>query len=704
MNRMVPNSAANSSGPSVGASSLVTDANSALSGGPQLQRSASINTESYTRLPASPMSFSSNNISGSPMDGSSLVQQSSHQEPMPKQGASSVTSQLTGQEHLGNLLHAQKKPRIDMRQDDVHQHVIQQLLQRQDSMQLQGHPSPQLQAMIQQQRLAQRQQQQQQLLQFLPQMQRAQIQQHQQQMRNTFQQQAFLEKQPIESGICARRLMQYIYHQRHCPQEDSILYWRKVVVQYFAPRARKRWCLAMYDNVGNHAALGAFPRSSTEAWQCGICGSKSGKGFEATFEVLPRLNQIKFDRGVLDELLFVDMPHEYRLPSGAMVLEYAKAVQETVYEQLRVVREGQLRIIFSQELKILLWEFCARRHEEFLPRRLVAPQVNQLLQVAQKIQSTVSETGSAGVSPQELQKASCDMFVTAGRQLARSIELQSLNDLGFSKRYVRCLQIAEVVSSMKDLIEFSQEHKTGPIESLKNYARQASAKHQSQKMQEIEQLVNAQCLPADQSALNKILANHPGLTTHLNNCHSGNRILNNNAQAAVSLNSYQNLLRNSINPNQNTIQSDASCSMGGPTQAPPVQFPGPMTSILSNPSVNSLSGPQQQQHQQPQPQPPQLTGLPQQNNMPSSQANQNLQQHVIQQMLQDMMNNNRGMPQQSLGGPNAVGNIAADVIGAPGNLTPRMNNTGTSEKWVNAGECHSRHAESCLWSWPDQEQ
>ncbi|KAJ0968329.1 hypothetical protein J5N97_025246 [Dioscorea zingiberensis] len=297
--------------------------------------------------------------------------------------------------------------------------------------------------------------------------------------------------------------MQYIYHQRHRPQEDSILYWRKFVVQYFAQRARKRWCLAMYDNVGNQAALGAFPRSSTEAWQCGICGSKSGKGFEATFEVLPRLNQIKFDRGVIDELLFVDLPNEYRLPSGVMVLEYAKAVQETVYDQLRVVREGQLRIIFSQELKILLWEFCARRHEEFFPRRLVAPQVNQLLQVAQKVQNTVTES-SAGVSAQEMQ-ANCNMFVTAGRQLARSLELQSLNDLGFSKRYVRCLQAPEVVSSMKDLIEFSQEHKTGPIESLKNYAQQAAAKLQSQKMQEMEQLVNAQCLPGDQSTLNKFL-------------------------------------------------------------------------------------------------------------------------------------------------------------------------------------------------------
>jgi hypothetical protein len=87
-----------------------------------------------------------------------------------------------------------------------------------------------------------------------------------------------------------------------------------------------------------------------------------------------------------------------------MMLEYGKAVQESVYEQLRVVREGQLRIIFSHDLKvnedsnlifrclsvsifcklpastflllqILSWEFCARRHEELLPRRLVAPQV-----------------------------------------------------------------------------------------------------------------------------------------------------------------------------------------------------------------------------------------------------------------------------------------------------------------------------------------
>ena len=73
---------------------------------------------------------------------------------------------------------------------------------------------------------------------------------------------------------------------------------------------------------------------------------------ETTVEVLPRLCKIKYDSGILDELLFVDISNEYRLSSGHMVLEYGKAVQESIFEHLRVVREGQLRIIFTAELKV----------------------------------------------------------------------------------------------------------------------------------------------------------------------------------------------------------------------------------------------------------------------------------------------------------------------------------------------------------------
>lgn len=68
--------------------------------------------------------------------------------------------------------------------------------------------------------------------------------------------------------------------------------------------------------------------------------------------MLPRLNEIKFCSGVVDELLYLDLPRECRFPSGIMMLEYGKAIQETVYEQLRVVREGQLRVIFTADLKV----------------------------------------------------------------------------------------------------------------------------------------------------------------------------------------------------------------------------------------------------------------------------------------------------------------------------------------------------------------
>ncbi|XP_059667032.1 probable transcriptional regulator SLK2 [Cornus florida] len=741
-----------SSGPSVGASSLVTDANSGLSGGPHLQRSASFNTDSYMRLPASPMSFSSNNISisgSSVMDGP-VVQQSSNQDPISQQaqqqqGASNASSLPTsrmgqvsirnGQRGPGsfiqepdNMSQAQKKPRLDIKQEDIlQQQVMQQLLQRQDSMQLQRQDSmqlqrqdsmqlqrqdslqlqrqdsmqlqrqdsmqlqrqdsmqlqthnPQLQALLQQQRLRQQQQQ---LLQSMPQVQRAQLLQ-QQHLRQQLQQQAVQPvsamKRPYDGGVCSRRLMQYLYHQRQRPPDNTIAYWRKFVAEYYSPRAKKRWCLSLYDNVGHHS-LGVFPQATMDVWQCDICGSKSGRGFEATFEVLPRLNEIKFGSGVIDELLFLDLPRECRFPSGIMMLEYGKAVQETVYEQLRVVREGQLRIIFTPDLKILSWEFCARRHEELLPRRLVAPQVNQLLQVAQKCQNTIAEGGPDGVPQQDLQTNS-NLVMTAGRHLARTLELQSLNDLGFSKRYVRCLQISEVVNSMKDLMDFCREQKVGPIDGLKKYPRHATAaKLQMQKMQEMEQLAGIQSMPTDYNTLNKLMALHPGLNSQMSNNHHmvGRGALSGSAQAALQLTNYQNLMmrQNSMNSNSNSLQQEASSSFNNSNQNPSSVFQGP-TSVLSgtlqNLPVSGFSNPQlpQQQQQQQQQQQRSLSGngIHQQNHPQQSQGSQALQQHMIQQLLQDMSNNNGGgMQQQSHAGQNANGNAGRDGLGFVSNTT-----------------------------------
>lgn len=72
---------------------------------------------------------------------------------------------------------------------------------------------------------------------------------------------------------------------------------------------------------------------------------------EATYAVLPRIIQVYFE-SVVDELLYLDLPVERTLPSGCMVLWFGKAVQESIYKHFRVVHEGQLRIVFTPELKV----------------------------------------------------------------------------------------------------------------------------------------------------------------------------------------------------------------------------------------------------------------------------------------------------------------------------------------------------------------
>ncbi|KAL9251529.1 putative transcriptional regulator SLK2 [Drosera capensis] len=700
VNQGVLNSVA-TSGPSIGASSLVTDANSGFSGGPRLQRSASINTESFARLPASPLSFSSNNISvsgSSIIDGSPNLQQNSqpdtssqygnqNQHPF-QQGASSATSLPAGQagqaplplgprlagnyiQNAGNFGQMHKKPRLDVKQDEILQHqLFQQLLQRHD-VQVLSH-NPQYQAYVQQQQRLRQQQ----YLPGMPQMQRGQMpQQHQQeQLKSHLQQQGIQQmtsmKNPYDSsGVCARRLMQYLYHQRQRPQENTIAYWRKFVAEYYAPRAKKRWCLSLYENFGQHA-LGAFPQAAMascfDAWHCDICGARSGRGFEATYEVLPRLNEIKFSSGVLDELLFLDWPRERRFSSGMMVLDYGKAVQESVYEQLRIIREGQLRIIFTQDLKIFSWEFCARRHEELLPRRLVAPQVHQLLQVVQKCQSTISDAGSEGVSSQDIQ-ASSSMVVNAGRQLAKSLDLQSLNDLGFSKRYVRCLQIAEVVNNMKDLIDFCTEAKVGPIEGLKNYPRRAStSKIEMQKLQELEQMAALQGLPTDRNTLSKLMALHSAGLNHFGNINDPASRASPSGSASMPFTNYPNMLtrQTSFNTSVSPIQQDPSSSNGnnGPGNILPGSSVQSQRSGAPNPSLASQ-------------QPLQFHNrsvvastscLPQQN-QPTSQVISNngqaLQNQMIQQLLQDMASNNAAAVQQPKPEPGAGPSDAGGSVG-----------------------------------------
>nr|XP_024398019.1 transcriptional corepressor SEUSS-like [Physcomitrium patens] len=57
--------------------------------------------------------------------------------------------------------------------------------------------------------------------------------------------------------------------------------------------------------------------------------------------------------------------------------------------------------------------------------------------------------------------------------------MPNVNELGYTKRYVRCLQISEVVNSMKDLIDYSRDNSFGPIASLHKFPRRSDGSSRS---------------------------------------------------------------------------------------------------------------------------------------------------------------------------------------------------------------------------------
>ncbi|XVE55219.1 hypothetical protein DITRI_Ditri03aG0142000 [Diplodiscus trichospermus] len=560
----------------------------------------------------------------------------------------------------------------------------QQQQQQQQLLHMSRQPSQTAAAQINllhQQRFFQLQQQhhhQQQLLKAMPQ-QRSQLPQQ-------FQQQNLPLRSPVkpvyEPGMCARRLTHYMYQQQHRPEDNNIEFWRKFVAEYFAPNAKKKWCVSMYGS--GRQTTGVFPQ---DVWHCEICNRKPGRGFEATVEVLPRLFKIKYESGTLEELLYVDMPREYQNPSGQIVLDYAKAIQESVFDQLRVVRDGQLRIVFSPDLKICSWEFCARRHEELIPRRLLIPQVSQLGAAAQKYQAA-SQNASTNLSAPELQN-NCNLLVASARQLAKALEVPLVNDLGYTKRYVRCLQISEVVNSMKDLIDYSRETRTGPMESLAKFPRRTSTssgfhaqaqqpEEQLQQQQTPQQQTMAQSSNSDQSsarASGMQLASNNGATNVNNSLNA--------TSASTSAGSIVGLLhQNSMNSRQQNSMNNASSPYGGNS----VQIPSPGSSstipqVQANPSPFQSPTPSSSNN------PPQAphgalaaTGrmssanspanIPMQQPALSGEADPSESQSSVQKILQEMMSGQLNGP----GGMVGVGSLGNDVKSVNGML-PTINNT-----------------------------
>ncbi|XP_074337998.1 transcriptional corepressor SEUSS-like [Apium graveolens] len=248
-------------------------------------------------------------------------------------------------------------------------------------------------------------------------------------------------------GNCAKRLIQY--HQLHLSANASIASQRELVSDFFAPSAKRRWCFSQCKNHPKQAAPFA-----QRAWQCQVCKHKPGCGYEVTAETLPALSKIGFETGILKEFFSFDMPSEHQTLSGEIVVHSYNAPVEAVYQNLRVVHDGQLCVVFTPDLKISSWDFCIRNIEQFISGNTLLPQVDKLRFLSCEYKHA-AENDSSYLQSSTLKRYS-DALAEEAYKFESALNLPQVTDVGFTRRYVRYMEMSEVVNLRWDLIDHNR--------------------------------------------------------------------------------------------------------------------------------------------------------------------------------------------------------------------------------------------------------
>jgi hypothetical protein len=199
-------------------------------------------------------------------------------------------------------------------------------------------------------------------------------------------------------------------------------------------------------------------------------------------------------------------------------------------------------------------------------------------------------------------------------------------------------------------------------ESLNSYCKQTIPKLPVQNMHEARQPVAAAGLPNNQSNVS-VMGTQQQISGHMNNGTPGiGAIGNNSPQNAAALSSYQNMLRSS-SANQSLLQQAASMAYRGP---------GTMHSGMQMES-RSFGGANQVQLAQFQHPPSFQKAMSQQNSIQGLGMSPQYHQHVLNQLMLQVRNNNSlTFGQQQLPGTSNVNSGHASGVG--------VNSTATREQ------------------------
>lgn len=149
------------------------------------------------------------------------------------------------------------------------------------------------------------------------------------------------------------------YAERVSRRDDnSIEYWQDFVSTFYAAGSIAR------DDVVMKLAL----------WNAQYGENRT---FELNATLLARYYKIIFDSGIKDLVLLMENPKEY-FSLGMMLVDCPRASMVYTFDNdVQVVSRGHLRVTFTSQGTIQLWEFHTKQHTEMLPRAMVEALMRQ---------------------------------------------------------------------------------------------------------------------------------------------------------------------------------------------------------------------------------------------------------------------------------------------------------------------------------------
>eukprot|EP01125_Pyxidicula_operculata_P011301 TRINITY_DN3700_c0_g1_i2.p1 TRINITY_DN3700_c0_g1~~TRINITY_DN3700_c0_g1_i2.p1 ORF type:complete len:377 (-),score=67.13 TRINITY_DN3700_c0_g1_i2:530-1660(-) len=148
-------------------------------------------------------------------------------------------------------------------------------------------------------------------------------------------------------GQLVLRISQFNEYQTKRPRNgaNQMPFWREFVSEFFYTRATYKYIVWLND--------------------------RESRSFLLTTETLPRFYNVIYSSSISSVYYILENPREYSIDSRTYLLYSSETRVEFQYENgCRVVTRGYLRVTFSDELKIVLWEFEAKQHDEFIPSSL----------------------------------------------------------------------------------------------------------------------------------------------------------------------------------------------------------------------------------------------------------------------------------------------------------------------------------------------